>query len=399
MLVRMECENFRSFKDRVVFSMETGSRLRWRKEENTFAKQGYKLLKSAFIFGGNASGKTNVLLALVLLSNLIEYPTQSEVDELATDTFSYNEEPTIFLVEFIKSKKSFIYSLRYNAKEVIEESLTVNNQLIFSKENGSFTLPEKLKVLEGTVRKNQLLLYFCQNNNIEEAKEAYEWFVKDLILIEPRTIYVSQLLKLKKPEFKEKVLTFLKAADFNITDLYVVDKKEAVPDTDSLPTLKKRQINTVEVYTEHKDSDGNPFQIGLSQESRGTQTFLRLALYMLDNYNDSKVFLLDEFEESLHIRLAEILMKLFNQWNTKNQFITTTHNFNLMDNDLRSDQIWFVEKNHYGESDLYSLFDFDDERVKKKNISYKKDYLIGRYGADQIINYSLLHDVLGVEDE
>lgn len=153
MLVRMECENFRSFKDRVVFSMETGSRLRWKKEENTFAKQGHKLLKSAFIFGGNASGKTNVLLALVLLSNIIEYPTQSEIDELATDTFSYNEEPTTFIVEFLKNNKTFVYSLVYNAEAVLEESLTVNNRVIFAKEDGSFTLPEKLMMMNELKRK------------------------------------------------------------------------------------------------------------------------------------------------------------------------------------------------------------------------------------------------------
>jgi AAA15 family ATPase/GTPase len=50
---------------------------------------------------------------------------------------------------------------------------------------------------------------------------------------------------------------------------------------------------------------------------------------------------------------------------------------------LRRDEIWFTEKNSDGISNLYSLADFVDEDGEhiRKDESYEKNYLLGKYGA------------------
>ena len=113
MLISVEVENFRSFYDRTVFSMETGSRLRSYATTNTHRCKSLKLLKSAFIFGGNANGKTNVMSIFYLLKALIVHPTMSELEGLITDTFAGDSRPTYFLVKFFKNNKVFTYELTF----------------------------------------------------------------------------------------------------------------------------------------------------------------------------------------------------------------------------------------------------------------------------------------------
>ncbi|MCT0021424.1 hypothetical protein EFM35_08300 [Weissella cibaria] len=84
------------------------------------------------------------------------------------------------------------------------------------------------------------------------------------------------------------------------------------------------------------------------------------------------------------------MLKIFNHEQQHNQFIVTTHSLDLMDEDLRVDQIWFVEKNEFGESELYNLFDFDMPSTTRGDYSYKKRYIAGLFGATQIVNQNRL---------
>ena len=409
MLISVEVENFRSFYDRTVFSMETGARLRSYATTNTHRCKRLKLLKSAFIFGGNANGKTNVMSIFYLLKALIVHPTRSELEGLITDTFAGDSRPTYFLVKFFKNNKIFTYELKYDEAHVIKESLLVNNRVIFSRNNDEIVLPESLVALRTTIRKNQLLLFFAQTNNILEAKEAYEWFVLDIVIPNTNEIDLSILKELKQnKELKKKLISFLQAADFNILDVDVRERVTKVPSTVSLtldndnPELKAGELverKVAEIYCTHQRSQDDIFVLNLSEESAGTKIFLILATYILRDFDRNTVFLIDEFDASLHSKLTEVLLKLFNQWNKKSQFIVTTHSFDLMDKNLRPDQIYFVEKDRFGKSELYSLFDFDDIALKRHDYKYKRRYLQGIYGADQIINESAIAETLGVDYE
>lgn len=411
MLISVEVENFRSFYDRTIFSMETGSKLRSYSTTNTHRFKRLKLLKSAFVFGGNANGKTNVINIFRLFKELLiqQIKTKSELDRLVTDTFGGNSEPTVFLIKFLKNNKVFTYELEYVEERVIKESLLVNECMIFSRNGDEIFLPDSLTPLRPTIRKNQLLLFFAQTNNILEAKEAYEWFVIDVVIPNTNKLHPTILKELKQnKELKRKLILFLQAADFNIVDIEIRDRTEQLP---SEILLKSNDKNTelmirdlidqrfTELYCTHRGANEDTFVLSFSEESAGTKIFLRLAAYILRDQARNTVFLIDEFDASLHIKLTEVLLKLFNQWNQRSQFIVTSHSFDLMDKNLRPDQIYFVEKDRFGKSELYSLFDFDDVGLKRHDYKYKRRYLQGIYGADQIINESAIAETLGVDYE
>ncbi|KRL83419.1 AAA family ATPase [Ligilactobacillus apodemi] len=204
-----------------------------------------------------------------------------------------------------------------------------------------------------------------------------------------------------EPNFKNKFLKFLRAADFNIVDVEVKERNVLRPgirfDLDGELLLSKEDdayVTVYDVYTTHRAKEGS-FQVHFDNESTGTKAFMFLALYILHNENAKKVLLIDEFDRSFHLELAEALLDVFTHEKQSNQFILTTHELSLMDHNLRQDQIWFAEKNEYGETELSSIYDFDDVFLNRGDFGYKKRYLEGRFGATQIVNHSALLDVLG----
>jgi len=399
MLINFKITNFRSFKNTNDFSMEKGKNVRKHKN-NVMEIEKKKLLKTAVLFGGNANGKTNLINALLLLRNIVVQPTLSENDELPFDTFGYNEKDTKFEIEFIKEKKTFYYVLSYNAKEITEEKLLINDILFLERKKQVFlVLPEQLKPIQNNIRKNQNLLFFAQSNNVSDAKVAFSWFTENLVFVNTEQIPNKLFKSLQEKKFKNKFLKFLKAADFNIIDVEVKERKEQItwniereqfilhPENEPIYTT------LFDVYTTHKSQNGT-FQIHFNNESTGTKVFMFLALYILQNENADKVLLIDEFDRSFHIELAEALLDVFNNEKQKNQFVLTTHELSLMDYHLRQDQIWFVEKNEFGETELFSIYDFDDDALKRSDFGYEKRYLEGRFGASQIVNKAVLLEIL-----
>lgn len=406
MLINFKVKNFRSFREEVEFSMETGKYLRAYKDSHSFAIKNYKLLKTALLFGGNANGKTNLLYALQLIKWLLMNPTQSAEDVLRTDTFSYNDDNTSLDITFIKNKKKFQYQLEYNGYEVVMEVLKIEDKTFIERHFQEFTvLPDLLRNFSHAVRKNMLLLFFAQSNNIPEAIEAYSWFYNDLVLVDTSQISNGMFKLLQNQEFKEKFLHFLQAADFNIVDVDVKEQRIPVPlEIKNMIEaagghIPVEQTLTYDLYSKHLSENGS-FDVHFSNESNGTQTFIALALYILVNHADNnKVLLIDEFDDSFHKELAEALLDLFNDKEQKNQFILTTHGLDLMNHNLRPDQIWFAEKNKFGETELFSVYDFADPALTRMDYGYKKRYLQGRYGGKQNIHWNKLKEFLVDSDE
>lgn len=388
MLLDFTFKNVRSFKNETSFSMEVGEGISRLVRKNTHYQKGIRLLKSAYILGGNATGKTNLIYALDMLKMIILLGTSSELNNLFTDTYAANKEDTEFHIKFYKNGKQFDYLLIYNFKQVKLEILKVNKKLIFSRNHDALVVPSLLKGIKDTLRNNQPLLYFAQNNNVLEAKEAYEWFGKDLV--SPRLVGIpsidQQIFKplLDNNSLKEDILYFLKAADFNIVDIKV---SESVYENNADFKEKRLQVDFV-----HQGDEGNSFVLNWTAESTGTKIFIMLSMYILQRAYRNSVFLIDEFDRSLHPKLVILLIRLFNEYNEHNQFIVTTHNNEIINNNLRLDQIWFVDKNYQGISELYSAFDFDERPTMNQ---VKKNYQDGLYGGDQIINEGMLLDILG----
>ena len=389
MLIDFTFSNVRSFKDKVTFSMETGEGITVYSKENTIQHDIVDAVKSAFIFGGNASGKTNLLRALMLLRIVVLHGTLSEIESLPIDTYAHGNDNTYFNIRFIKNDKQFTYTIEYNEDFVVEESLVVDGKILFSRDTEHVHMPESIVSLESSLRRNQPLLYFAQSNNVLLAKEAYEWFALDILSPSLPTSSMDSRKALRalhdNPQLKDDVLYFLRAADFNIQDI----KTELIqiPNEQNIDTSKSVLL----VKCEHEGINGDTFSIEYEAESIGTRIFLMLALAILQRDNHGKLFLIDEFDRSLHPKLVTILLKIFNEWNTtESQLIATTHDNDILDYALRTDQIWFVDKNYYGISELHSAFDFNELDIRE----IKKNYQDGVYGGNQIVSDALMKDII-----
>ncbi|MDU4966283.1 MAG: ATP-binding protein [Veillonella parvula] len=389
MLIDFSFKNVRSFKNKATLSMETGDHIEEYAKENTVDIGEITLVKSAFVFGGNASGKTNVIKAFQLLRSIVISGTPSDFELLPTDTYANEGGNVFFKVRFYKNQKIYVYTIEYNFASIINECLSVNNEVVFERNIGNVIMPTTIKSLANALRHNQPLLYFAQNNNVKEAKEAYEWFRLDIITpgLLSNTLHSQQLFRplYKNTQLKKNVLYFLKAADFNIKD--IITEEIIVPVQND--GEKPEPILLVKCI--HEGENGESFIINYDAESIGTRIFLLLAMTILENSHKPKVFLIDEFDRSLHPKLVKILFRIFNEWNNiYTQLIATTHNNDVLDYELRTDQIWFVDKDYYGVSRLDSAFDFNELKIS----DIKKNYQEGVYGADQIINDVLMKNIL-----
>lgn len=393
MLIDFSFKNVRSFKDEVTFSMEVGEAITDYAEENTISLGEIDVVKSSFIFGANASGKTNVIRAFHLLRQIVVHGTPSELDLLPIDTFASVYGNTYFKIRFSKNKKIYDYIIKYNLGYIVNESLSVNNSVVFNRTIDDVIMPPLIKNLRESLRDNQPLLFFAQTNNVPEAKEAYEWFAQDILTpsLLNNNLRNQQLFRPlhTNPELKEKVLYFLRAADFNIKD---IKTQEVIVPISSDPDKSEKVLL---LHCEHEGPDNISFTVDYEAESIGTRIFLLLIMTILENQNNSKLFLIDEFDRSLHPKLVNILLQIFNEWNrTGTQLIATTHDTDILDAPLRTDQIWFVDKSYDGVSTLDSAFDFNEQSIK----DIKKNYQDGLYGADQIINDAMMKDILGISD-
>jgi len=411
MLIEFNIENFRSIKEEITLSMVSTKDNSF---ENNLIKtevlKGESLVKSAILYGANASGKTNILLALRELRRLVMNSHENQkggsilfypfkLDNL------YLEKPTKFSVTFIKKGVKFVYGLSFNGEKVITEHLYTypNNykKIIFERNNTNeykFVVDEKKQnfISERTLP-NVLYLSKATQENIAIVSQAFDWFKDNLRIIESTdhpglSEYTAMMLK--EDNTKKLILKAIYEADVGIDDISMTMKKlnvdkmfKGVP-----PKVKEllieitkdennsgsKNIERPEIKTIHKSV---PFNLG--EESDGTRRIFSLIGPWIDALEKGRVLVVDEVDTKLHPKLNEFLIKLFHDktQNKKNaQLIITTHNTNLLDiqDIFRRDQIWFTEKNNKtGATDLYSLIEYSPR--KDKNI--ERGYLAGKYGA------------------
>ena len=196
------------------------------------------------------------------------------------------------------------------------------------------------------------------------------------------------------------ILTFLREADFNITDIKTKEEEEPIPENildillriDDFPTTEKERMKTeksikrLQTNFDHtveneRGIETYQFSADYEEESRGTlRTFgLETALY---NAMQKDAFLaIDEIETSLHPKLLERILFEYLKTHSRSQILVTTHNdglLDLVDDLIRKDSVWFTEKKKSGVTDLYKLTDF---RGVNRLSSIREAYRNKRFGA------------------
>ena len=396
MLIEFKVKNYKSIKDELEFSMETGENVRATTETKYNAVQvssKLKLLKSALIFGANASGKSNFLEALYTLNALAVLEVRSVSQKLPYDSFGPSKEPTVFDITFLKNGTKYNYYVEYDPTKIYQEILKASGKEVFNR--------KKSENIE--LRENATLLFEYQEKNNKEAVEAYRWFAEDLIFEDSNfQLSEEQLFStLENKKNKEKFLRVLQYADFNIKNIEVLDlpldKKtinfaNQVIDDEQMREYYLKSHRNITLSLTHSNETMGDFTLVLARESKGTQAAIRFILTML-TFESGKVLLFDEFDASFHLELSQTLISLINSEFQNNQFIMTSHEADLMDHKMRKDQIYFVERNAEGETRMFSLFDF--KKDARSDVSNSKKYLAGRFGAVPVINDSAILDILG----
>ncbi|MBW2988799.1 ATP-binding protein [Candidatus Woesearchaeota archaeon] len=401
MLIEFIVENFRSIKERVTLSLVASPD---KSLDNNLIEQKAlskdKLLKSALIYGANASGKTNLLLALNFLQALVmKSHTHQKGSKIRFNPFKMEKgclkKPTKFEIVFIKNGTKYIYGLSFDEEKIINEYLYYypenRKALIFERSNTNkykFTIDKKLQdFLSEKTPENVLYLSRSIQLNYKRTAGAFDWFKDNLRVIGPteslQPDYTASLLK--DPKLKKTILRALLEADVGIDDVSATVKKISADDLPSdIPDEIKSIIisskfkgEEVKIRTSHKNT---PFEF--NEESDGTRRIFSLIGPWIDALKNGRILVVDELDTKLHHLLNVFLINLFHnttQNKSNAQLIFTTHNVNLLDQEIfRRDQVWFTEKkSEFGDTDLYSLVEFSPR--KDKNI--QKGYLAGRYGA------------------
>ncbi|WP_086990199.1 AAA family ATPase [Levilactobacillus brevis] len=409
MLIDFTMTNFTSFKNETTLSAETGERLSRLKETNTFKENGKSLLKNLLIFGPNGAGKSNLLEGLNLMRRIVLKNTEKVTTKLPMQPFLMNDESehsgVEFKVNFNYDKSTYTYEFSFNKEEIIYEKLTyldgTTNRIYFERNYQQYkTIPASLRNLMATTKKNTLLLYNAQQNNDEKSIDVIQWFQNDLVFVEGAEISEDLIELMKIPVVKDEFLRFLHFADFNIIDINI--RQVPVQRTPVLIKLAKffgdddmEVPETLpQLFTVHQKYNGDGDVIGqeelpLSNESKGTQKVFVIVLSIINAQREGngKTLLFDEFDDSLHFELSKALVKIFNSKKNRNQFILTTHELQLLNSDVRVDQVYLVEKNFQGVSELKSIFDFKGSRdTARRDVNFMHRYIQGRFGAVPSVN-------------
>lgn len=417
MLIEFTVGNFLSFNNRETFSMNAANMVSKDEKldiENVIrVDRDLSLLKSAAIYGANASGKSNFMTAVLFMRDFVKNSSKNtQVDEeINVREFKLSEETeertAYFQMIFLLGKEIYRYGFEVTRQKVVREWLyfvpSSKEARLFERTadqiSVSRSFKEGKKFVEIT-RDNALFLSVVAQWKGEISTKVLKWFdsIRIVSAIHDHGYRGFTEKKCEDSFFKEKIVNLVRKLDLGIDAINIesVDWKSIMPKvsiSNEMKELVEKELlergekATSKIKTAHKKFNSQGEIVGSvdfdidADESEGTKKIFALAGPLLDVLENGYVFFVDELDARLHPLLTCAIIKLFNssQTNPNNaQLIFVTHDTNLLSGDIfRRDQIWFAEKDRQGATHIYSLAD-----IKVRNTaSFEKDYMLGRYGA------------------
>lgn len=420
MLLQFSFGNYRSFKDKATLSM-VASKDKEHKNSHVFQlSDKINVLRSAAIYGANASGKSNLIQAIMFMRNFVltsSKETISSQEKINVDPFLLDIEseksPSTFEVVFTIEKDRFRYGFQVDSKKVVNEWLfysldgkTRESQLFIRENTNDFDVKPSFKGAskiqkELTVKDNILFLSLCSQLGVEIAdKIISQFFLKIGIIKGTESVGYEcfTVEQMDKKEYLDFYIELLKTADTGISGLKKTEKAVDENDLpDNIPDLLRKKLvegKVVDVMSRHAKLNESGEDVGdvffnmEQQESEGTHQLFCLAGPLFDSIKSDRILIVDEFSTKLHPRLVRAIVDLFHNTgkgdefsNSSAQMIFATHNTDIMTKYFfRRDQIYLVDKNKKESSVLYALSDFQKGKPRK-DASYSKDYIAGKYGA------------------
>lgn len=433
MLIRFAVENYKSFKERQVFSMVAGKQTRH--PTHCISVGGKRFLKSSFFFGANASGKSNFIGAIDFMRHVVLVGTRSMryTDRYFRIDPEWKSKPGVFQIDFLTNRSIYSYgfAIEYLTHEVQAEWLyrvesPDKEVCVFERQKGekiqtglSFSKKSKMRfdIYGEDIKAEELFLNVIGNKDLGEDSDfsdflnAYEWFKKIEVVYPESHARNRNEFFLNSASNTDSLANMLRLFDTGIQEVKK-GKQPAEKAFSFLPEeIRKDILNDIEQNATEKVKDGSKVKIvidqyqfdisvedgevmaekmlldhgnasdlfELSDESDGTRRLFDL-LPLYDIGQKEKIIFVDELDRSLHSKLTEKYIGLFFEItkDKPSQLICTTHDINLMNLKLlRQDEIWFVERDNDHASKIYSLSNYK-QRFDKNVLN---DYLLGRYGA------------------
>lgn len=408
-IISLSVENFRSYKEKYEISFEAvGEDVLTGNYHNVNLKNGetIRLLNSSVIYGANASGKSSIITAfLALVTYVNNSDSYKPKRKLTYEPFMFSTEtknaPVKIGVEFIVEGEVYCYNISYNDVSFVSEKLfekCTNATLIERNQEGvtivsndlgldfeQISYPQNhlaISELVTKVRESDLLFkIYDVISNLETVQMSNRYATDYNIQEAARIIHENP-----DDEFGKLINTLIKEADTGITH---VDIKELGEKDYSFPSSASDSFKSFimeshpyEIKMTHLTKEGQIHALPIEVESEGTQTLFMAGTRVIKALQEGSILVYDEMNAALHPLLFRRLVSLFNNKNTNPnnaQLLITTHDTVLIDEPrLRSDQVWFVEKDNNGESKLFSAVDFEGLEIDEP---FGPWYRSGRLGA------------------
>jgi AAA15 family ATPase/GTPase len=432
MLVRFRVKNFLSFKEEVELSMVAG---KVQKHPGQIVRcpgyRGLDLLKTAMIYGANASGKSNLVKALDFARFMVVEGVRAKAS-IPRKVFKLDpacaSQVSRFEFEILIKDKLYVYGFALDSKQIYEEwlcEIRTNSEKDLFRRNISFENENKIEfgiklskkekdllelVALGTPN-NRLFLQESIERNIKHFAHVYEWFEEGLVIVYPNSVHsLAPILFGDEASFGDSLVNYLLRFDTGVCGYFLQPLSEPFPEIpkelfeELEQSLKDDHAASImnqagQRYFVKKEGEGiklfklllrhrdklcdSDVLFEMDEESDGTLRLLDLIPMLYPSQQGrNQVVVIDELDRSLHPGLSYEFVSTFLKSDAQRQLIVTTHEANLLDLELvRRDEVWFVEKNQQGASVLYSLEEFTPRYDK----DIRKGYMLGRFGAIPMI--------------
>lgn len=427
MIAEFKIKNFYSLREEQVLSFLPKNDDISQEIYTDEVADGVRLLKIACIYGSNASGKTNILKGLDYFARLMVDSDQDKGEDTGVVPFLLDnvseKEKTEFEMTFFLNRERYkinlvldrniIYSEVLQVYSSVQPSLlykrmynaeTDSTQIVFGGKVG--LLKKSSAAILGNTINNRTVIAAFGKSNVEKTRLnlVYDFFSSKIApMMLPQSnlssFTKSNLQRSRDGKLKEFILHFLKASDFNISDISLHDEEVNItPEMESMiknapgmpermieDTLRKGTINMEELMFTHHTNYGDK-ELDENLESRGTKRYMGLATILFDLLVRGIILPIDEIETSIHYELLSYFIRVF-LVNSKRQaqIVLTTHDINLLDEDyIRRDVIWFTDKNDRGETQLLRLSSLGLHKTMSVYNAYKQEKLVNLPFLDSI---------------
>jgi AAA15 family ATPase/GTPase len=396
MLLNITVENFRSYNEAQTLSLIASEN----NGVNSVAIGELEVRKSAVIYGANASGKSNIIKAVVLLQILL---TQ-DLDSNLYQPFFDSNDPTRFSLDFEVQGQLYTYQIIYDANKFHYEALLDGeDQIIFKRtlvgkndqleydyqvSKYDFILNEEqrtvhdeiIKAWRLTTTKQQLFLRRCSEYGSEACKQLVIFIANIPIRNNPYMTDVSEVARYdfmfasernKAMSDQTDLIKALNTIGAGFNKLEIIDKDTNMPDG---------RLGKVRVMYSHYLRNGKDVSLNFAEESDGTAKFYNYFAMINQIIKTDGVLIVDELETHFHPLLVEEIIRAIHNSDSKAQLIFTTHNPIFLDESIfEHDQIYFAAKDKNQATELYSLVDFKD--LEEVNSRLQAQYITGKFGA------------------